>query len=1234
MDALYAHIPTDRRHALAAGVDLPERTTGAALFADISGFTPLTESLVRALGPQRGAEELGRQLNQIYDALIDQVDRFSGSVLSFSGDAITCWFDDDPHLSHPREGSIVESATARATAAAFAMQQAMQQFASMVIGAGTVAMAIKIAVTAGSVRRFTVGDPSIQLSDALAGATINRLAAGEHLANKGEIVLDAAAAAVVGNAITIAEWRIDPESGLPFAVADSLQRSIAPLPWPALTATQITEAIVRSWVLPPVFERLQGGQGDFLTELRPAVALFLRFGGLDYDHDDATQVKLDQFIRRVQQIIAHYGGYMVQLTIGDKGSYLYAAFGALRAYEDDAIRAIAAALELREIRMAQIDSIQIGISQGRMRVGAYGGESRRTYGVLGDEVNMSARLMQHAPPGEALVSLMARKASGDVFVWDALPPLQVKGKSEPVSVFRLIGRQERRAIRLHEPQYARPMVGRSSELAQIEQRIGQVIDGRGQIIGVTAEAGMGKSRLVAEVIRLGQRRHMAVLGGECQSYGTNTSYLVWQTIWRSFFGLDIGQSYEQQLALVEQNLADIDPALLPRLPLLGAVLNLDIPDTDLTRTFDAKLRKASLESLLSDCLRVRSLHVPQLIILEDCHWIDPLSHDLLGVLGRAIANLSVLLVVAYRPLQLPAMADLPVRQLTFFHEISLTSLPAVAVGELVQGKIAQLYGDSTQIAAEVVEQITARTEGNPFYIEELLNYLHDRAVDLQRADVIGTIDLPTSLHSLILSRIDQLREDQRTLIRIASVIGRIFQAAILWGISNFFGTQERLRQELRVLSDLEITSLDSPEPELSYLFKHIVIQEVAYESLPYATRATIHEQIGQILEQASDSTDRYVNLLAYHYDRSQNEAKRREYLLRAGDAARADYANAAAIYYYQRVLELLPTAEQVAVLMNLGQVLELLGRWSEADLRYQAALALAERVGQPVAAAQAQAQIGELLRKQGQYPQAQPWLEAALRTLQTIDDPIGLAQVLHFQGSLAMHQGQYDLAVQHYQASLALRRAQNDAQMIGSLLSNLGIIAFHQGDVPQAWALSHEALAIRRTTGNKLWIANSLGNLGMLALEEGNLAAARRFMEEALRLERDVGDRSAVAISLNNLGSVARELGEYRQAFDLYRESLIITRDLGDSWALCYLLEDIGCLAALQNDPEKALLLVAAATTLREQINAPLSPPEQTSLDRKLEPARQALGTAAKSVWQRGRNQPLDAVIASALAEA
>ena len=185
MEALTVYIPTDWRHALARGLQLPERSGGAALFADISGFTPLTEALVRALGPQRGAEELPRQLNLIYDALIAEADRYGGSVIGFSGDAITCWFDDSFDLAalsaEPEPASAQTSAAHRAAACALAMQAAMRQFAMIEIdGAGSVALAIKVAVAAGPVRRFVVGDPAIQTIDVLAGATLNRLADAEH----------------------------------------------------------------------------------------------------------------------------------------------------------------------------------------------------------------------------------------------------------------------------------------------------------------------------------------------------------------------------------------------------------------------------------------------------------------------------------------------------------------------------------------------------------------------------------------------------------------------------------------------------------------------------------------------------------------------------------------------------------------------------------------------------------------------------------------------------------------------------------------------------------------------------------------------------------------------------------------------------------------------------------------------------------------------------------------------
>src|SRR6266498_632178 len=579
MESLHAYIPIDRRLALAHGVVLPNHATGAALFADISGFTPLTEALVSALGPQRGAEELTLWLNQIYDALITEIEKYRGSVIGFSGDAITCWFDDqEQEYLQPRAKS---PSVLRATTCALAMQGTMQQFAQVEVQkAGTIALAIKVVIALGPTRRFMLGDPAIQLVDVLAGKTLDRLALGEHHAERGELLLDEAAVAALGDQIEIQEWRNDSEHGERFAVVKKLHLPAEPEPWPVLTSNTLNLDLLRSWMLPPVFERLMSGMGEFLTELRPTVAMFLHFSGIDYDSDPDAESKLGAYLQTLQSILVSYHSYMLQLTIGDKGSYLYISFGAPLAHEDDAVRALSAALELRDLHMDCITDIQIGISQGRTRTGAYGSASQRTYGALGDEVNMAARLMQNAPLGEILVNQNVQKMATELFTWEELPPLRVKGKSQPVTVYRLIGNQERHRIRLHEPKYALPMVGRAAELDVIRKKLDLALQGHGQIVGITAEAGMGKSRLIAEVIRMARERTMLGYGGECQSYGTNSSYLAWQNIWQGFFSLNPNDSLKEQIDVLEYQLTEIDPGLLPRLPLLGSVLNLQIPDND------------------------------------------------------------------------------------------------------------------------------------------------------------------------------------------------------------------------------------------------------------------------------------------------------------------------------------------------------------------------------------------------------------------------------------------------------------------------------------------------------------------------------------------------------------------------------------------------------------------------------------------------------------------------------
>ena len=381
-----AYIPGDRRRALAAGAALPDRVHGAALFADISGFTPLTEALAQELGPQRGAEELTASLNRVFHAVIDRLEAYGGDVIYFSGDAITCWLDGD-------DG-------ARATAAGLQMQEAIRETGRIRTPAGTgVQLQLKVAVAVGRARRFLVGDPGIQRIDVLAGRLIDELAAAEHLAEKGDVVLEQSALEALGGRVELSGLRVDEESGRRAGVVARLVAPPAPCPAPRL-AEPLPEDVVREWVLPAVYERLRTGRGEFLAELRSAIPVFVRFGGIDYDEDDDAIAKLDEFVSGAQRIFDRYGGNLLQLTLGDKGAYLYAVFGSPLAHEDDAARAAAAALEVRALEGATAASgIQIGITQGRLRSGTYGHDRRRTFVCLGDAVNLAARLMARAPEG-------------------------------------------------------------------------------------------------------------------------------------------------------------------------------------------------------------------------------------------------------------------------------------------------------------------------------------------------------------------------------------------------------------------------------------------------------------------------------------------------------------------------------------------------------------------------------------------------------------------------------------------------------------------------------------------------------------------------------------------------------------------------------------------------------------------------------------------------------------------
>ncbi|NTW03783.1 MAG: AAA family ATPase, partial [Oscillochloris sp.] len=725
--------------------------------------------------------------------------------------------------------------------------------------------------------------------------------------------------------------------------------SYAPLP-PLPVIPETLPPTLTTFVHHTLARRLIDGQTGFVNEHRSISVLFVGFSGFNYDTDPYVGARLQAYIAQVVHIVEQYEGDLNKIDMGDKGSKLVVVFGAPVSHENDAERAMRCALALRKLRIVNDElktleigsheqqgateirelpsytasntqhpesSIRIGIASGLVYCGLVGSELRREYTVMGDTVNLAARLMQAAAPDEIIVASGSHRPVADQFLWTPLEALSVRGRSRPVPVYRLEHEQQR-ASRHQEPSYKLPMVGREDEMRAVESYLDLTRSGLGQVVGVCAEAGMGKSRLVAEVIRMAARSGMIVHTGECLSHGGNISYLPWNSLLLGLFGVDPGWPKDTQLRHLNERVSVLCPQMLRRLPVLAGAMNLPAEETDQTRALDARVRKDVLETTVLECLRasVSGCSDGMLLVIEDCHWIDPLSHDLLEVVARGIVGLPVMILLAYRPPE-HEHARLRVTRLPHFHKLVLREFSLRETEWLIGLKFGYLFGARGVLPVSFVERITTRSQGNPFYIDQMINYIQDQGINPSDTQALELVRLPDSLRSLIISRIDRLSEQEQITLKVASVIGRVFRASWLWGIYPQIGRPEQVRANLERLSNLDLTPMEKAEPELEYLFKHMMTQEVAYASLAYATRTMLHEQVGDYIESHfANEVDRYLDMLAYHYGRSENVDRQRYYFSLAGESAQAAYANEIAITYYQRLLPLLDHLHQVTVLLH------------------------------------------------------------------------------------------------------------------------------------------------------------------------------------------------------------------------------------------------------------------------------------------------------------------------------
>lgn len=1225
MSTLSAYLPQDRRRALACDETLPDRAFGSVLFADLSGFTAITEQLTRELGHRRGAEELSQRLEAVYTALITQIEHYGGSVISFAGDAMLCWFADGewPMANGAGSQPLAIRYVPSAIRCAAALQAAMQQFPQL---------ALKVAVATGPVRRLVVGNPDQQLFDVLAGDTLVRMAIGERLARKGEVVVDEATAQ--STAQHFAQWRTA-ETGERFAVVNQLRVNSEELrvesapTQPAQLLTFDSQRLT-AFILPAVYARETSGQGAFLTEFRPCAVLFVRFAGIDYNAA-AAQTHLDTLTRDLQAVATRYDGTLLQLTIGDKGSYAYLNFGALSAHEDDARRAIKAALALRQMVTWPL---QMGIAQGVMRVGAYGGPTRRTYGALGDDVNLAARLMMTAAAGEIVVSGRMHASTLKAFEFAPRPPLPLKGKAGLLPAFAVLGERQPHAIRLQEPQYALPMVGRAQELQVIHEKLDWAAQGHAQVIGIMAEAGLGKSRLVAEAIRLAHQKGFVGYGGACQSDGIHTPYLAWKPIWSAFFGLNATVPFAEQVRILSGAIAHYAPTRTPTLPLLNIVLDLDLPENDFTRSLEPQHRQRVLTALCADCLRAATHTQPVLVVIEDLHWVDVLSLDLLAALVQALADCRLCFVLAYRP---PPMAHLPalgLEALPGFTHIELTELHPAEVEQAIRAKLAQLYAHSaptTMVPAPLMSKLMARAQGNPFYLEELLNYLHDRGLDPRDPAALEQIELPDSLHTLILSRIDQLSEHEKNTLRVASIIGRLFRTQWLIGYYPALGPLPQVQAGLEALTALDITAQEAPEPELTYLFKHIITHEVTYESLPFATRAQLHEQLARFLEARFAETHAQEALpletLAFHYGRSQNAPKKREYWRKAGEAAQKNFANAAALNFYDQLLPLLPTeAEQIEIQLKRATVLEVMGQFEETEAVLNTALALAQGKHLTLECEALRAKSA-LATRLGRLPEALTLGEAALTLARTLQQPPLIIASVRAVGMVNRYLGHYAQSQQFYLEGLALARQQNDPENMARCLNSLGLLASHGQQYAAALDYFEQGLQLYRALNSRWGMGNSLTSLGWNAFLRGDYAGAWEYTVQCLEIFESLGDTWFTANARLNLGHIAAAQHNPALSWRYYRAALPVVFGQQALSATLEALAGAARLLAAEQQFERAaevlgLALRHPATTVEVE---PVAAPTLTQLRAQFSPAE------LEAALARGAARPLAEVVAEIL---
>ena len=922
----------------------------------------------------------------------------------------------------------------------------------------------------------------------------------------------------------------------------------------------------------------------------------------DRDPEEARQI-LDPVLARMMEAVHWYEGTVNQVM----GDGIMALFGAPIAHEDHAVRACYAALRMlemihrygAEIQRAQgvPVMIRVGLNSGAVVVRAIGSDLRMDYTAVGQTTHLAARMEQTARPGSVLITAdTLRLVEGYVAV-TPLGPVNVKGLSMPVDVYEVTGAGPvRTRLQASAARGLTRFVGRDEELAALRRALEQTRGGHGQVVAVVGEPGVGKSRLFHEFLRGHRTQGSLVLESSSVSYGKATAYGPVIDLLRAYCRIESRDDLRTVRERVAGKILMLDRALEPVIPAVLGLLDA-LPETDPFTTLDPLLRRQRTREGIKALLLRESRLQPLVCVFEDLHWIDSETQAFLDSLVDSLPAAAILLLVNYRPEYRHGWGSR-----TFYRQLRIDPFPAATASEFLDS----LLGDDGTMES-VKQLLIARTEGNPFFLEECARTLLEAGVltgaqgHYRLTRPLEMIQVPTTVQAILAARIDRLAADHKRLLQTAAVIGKDVPFWLLAAIGDRSG--EVLHQALAELQAAEFLYETSLFPELEYTFKHALTHEVAYESLLGEPRRGIHAKIIETIEaQHPDRLGEYVEQLGHHAFRAEAWEKAARYLGRAGDKAtdRSAYREAAACYEQAlAALGRLPRTRPVLTDV-LDQRFALRGVFVplyEAD-RLVALLRDAEadanELGDDLRRGRVLAGLGEALRLQGNGQQSRALGERAVSILSTLDAPYSLAEASFLLGMTLQHQGNAQRAVVLLEQALTqltraaeapgldadLRRREGRLHSVGNgVRSWLARALANLGRFDEAVSLAAETLRTAEAVGAVWPLTVASVAFGEVLVARGAIAAAVPHVERGLD-KALAAEVSAVVPQLVALRALVHALsGRLEDARAIVAEGEGRGWLPGAGYRLALRLPWLGHVSLVAGDAERAMEVTSAALT-------------------------------------------------------